>query len=164
MAAPLLAWAASSASLPRAGAAAAPGDVLQFLDCGLCLGLLRQPVTLPCGHHFCQPCLRQLVAAGPPNDPRFSCPMDRHTFPKTFPLFVSIALQNIVASVTAAAAAADAQLLPNDDDDDDNDNNSGDHDEATHRPRGGGDPGPPAALAIEFADLHLLGAPASPHP
>jgi hypothetical protein len=106
--------------------------VVRLLDCGICLGLLRRPVTLPCGHNYCLRCLRQLVAytAGP----RFACPMDRHTFPKTFPLFVSVTLQGILASlghttdgeqqpgaVTGEDGSDDDATLPVDGDDNDDD-------------------------------------------
>ena len=33
-------------------------------DCILCLKLLYDPVTTPCGHSFCRPCLRQAMDHG----------------------------------------------------------------------------------------------------
>lgn len=34
------------------------------LDCTLCLKLLHQPITTPCGHSFCRACLLQALDHG----------------------------------------------------------------------------------------------------
>lgn len=34
------------------------------LDCTLCLKLLHQPITTPCGHSFCRGCLLQALDHG----------------------------------------------------------------------------------------------------
>lgn len=41
---------------PRQEAGAAAGGTQDF-SCGVCLGFLLEPVTLPCGHSFCKKCL-----------------------------------------------------------------------------------------------------------
>lgn len=30
---------------------------LREFTCTLCKGILNQPLSTPCGHHFCKPCL-----------------------------------------------------------------------------------------------------------
>lgn len=32
-----------------------------YLDCGICLNLLHQPVTAPCGHSFCTGCMSEML-------------------------------------------------------------------------------------------------------
>ena len=41
------------------------------LECNLCFKLIYEPVTTPCGHSLCQPCLRRSL------DHRFDCPCCR---------------------------------------------------------------------------------------
>eukprot|EP00246_Nothoceros_aenigmaticus_P014658 TRINITY_DN573_c0_g1_i11.p1 TRINITY_DN573_c0_g1~~TRINITY_DN573_c0_g1_i11.p1 ORF type:complete len:160 (-),score=16.95 TRINITY_DN573_c0_g1_i11:452-931(-) len=60
-------------------------------DCILCLKLLFNPVTTPCGHSFCRPCLMQAMDHGN------KCPMCRTVLfvtPKTYPL--SVTLNNVI--------------------------------------------------------------------
>lgn len=60
-------------------------------DCVLCLKLLYNPVTTPCGHSFCRACLLQAMDHGN------KCPMCRVVLflsPKTYP--VSVTLKNII--------------------------------------------------------------------
>uniref|UniRef100_A0A7I4AXZ7 Uncharacterized protein n=1 Tax=Physcomitrium patens TaxID=3218 RepID=A0A7I4AXZ7_PHYPA len=61
------------------------------LDCTLCLKLLHQPITTPCGHSFCRACLLQALDHGN------KCPMCRTVIfvsPKTYP--VSVTLNNLI--------------------------------------------------------------------
>ncbi|KAJ7558039.1 hypothetical protein O6H91_04G023100 [Diphasiastrum complanatum] len=60
-------------------------------DCTLCLKLLYNPVTTPCGHSFCRACLMQAMDHGN------KCPMCRTVLfvsPKTYPL--SVTLNNVI--------------------------------------------------------------------
>ncbi|KAH7447075.1 hypothetical protein KP509_01G089900 [Ceratopteris richardii] len=60
-------------------------------DCVLCLKLLYEPVTTPCGHSFCRACLLQAMDHGN------KCPICRVVLllsPKTYP--VSVTLKNII--------------------------------------------------------------------
>ncbi len=48
---------------------------LKEFQCKLCSGVLQQPISTPCGHHFCKPCIEQafkvtsLPRARPKRDP-----------------------------------------------------------------------------------------------
>eukprot|EP01018_Ginkgo_biloba_P031940 Gb_37760 [translate_table: standard] len=56
-------------------------------DCTLCLKLLYDPVTTPCGHTFCRTCLLQSMDHGN------KCPMCRTVLllsPRTYPLSVTV--------------------------------------------------------------------------
>ena len=35
---------------------------LRDMACLVCKGVLREPVSTPCGHHFCKPCLEKKFA------------------------------------------------------------------------------------------------------
>ncbi|XP_043724542.1 LON peptidase N-terminal domain and RING finger protein 1 [Telopea speciosissima] len=60
-------------------------------DCTLCLKLLYEPITTPCGHSFCRPCLFQSMDHGN------KCPMCRTVLfisPRT--CSISVTLNNII--------------------------------------------------------------------
>ncbi|XP_061372959.1 uncharacterized protein LOC133315374 isoform X1 [Gastrolobium bilobum] len=60
-------------------------------DCTLCLKLLYEPVTTPCGHSFCRSCLFQSMDCGN------RCPLCRTVLfisPRT--CFISVTLKNII--------------------------------------------------------------------
>lgn len=60
------------------------------MDCLICLKLLFDPVTTPCGHTFCRPCFQRTL------DTNSRCPMCRRVFYSGFDLPVNIALKNIL--------------------------------------------------------------------
>ncbi len=37
---------------------------LREFTCALCKGVLRDPLSTPCGHHFCKPCLEERFEVG----------------------------------------------------------------------------------------------------
>jgi len=49
--------------------------VREQLECALCVGLLFEPATAPCGHTFCRPCLARLLDHAFDTSP--ACPMCR---------------------------------------------------------------------------------------
>ncbi|XP_055510283.1 E3 ubiquitin/ISG15 ligase TRIM25 [Leucoraja erinacea] len=56
---------------------AALPDLAAELTCAICLELLREPVTAPCGHNFCQDCLALYWAEQRGASAGFSCPQCR---------------------------------------------------------------------------------------
>ncbi|KAG7272063.1 hypothetical protein CRUP_001828 [Coryphaenoides rupestris] len=53
------------------------------LTCPICCDLFREPVMLPCLHHFCRACISRYwgpAAAGPPRGGSVSCPHCRQQF------------------------------------------------------------------------------------
>ncbi|KAL6647957.1 hypothetical protein ACP70R_012181 [Stipagrostis hirtigluma subsp. patula] len=74
-----------------AGARRARLDRTDDFECTLCLKLLYEPVTTPCGHSFCRSCLHQSMDHGN------KCPMCRTVLfigPRTYP--ISVTLSNII--------------------------------------------------------------------
>lgn len=58
------------------------------LTCSICLDLFKQPVSLPCDHTFCQPCITNYWSGGgaratgqPGTGSSGSCPQCRKVFP-----------------------------------------------------------------------------------
>lgn len=47
------------------------GTVDEAYICGICLDVLEDPVNIPCGHTFCQECIRQAISVSQ------RCPLDR---------------------------------------------------------------------------------------
>ena len=73
------------------------------VECTLCLKVLYQPITTPCGHSFCRPCLAQSL------DHRNRCPLCRTVLlmhPQS--LATSVTLNNLVQRVFPEQYAARA--------------------------------------------------------
>ncbi|KAI4890135.1 hypothetical protein NFI96_003585 [Prochilodus magdalenae] len=52
---------------------------LESLNCSICLDLLKDPVTIPCGHSFCLGCIKDCWNRDDQTGV-YSCPQCRHTF------------------------------------------------------------------------------------
>ncbi|XP_062936751.1 E3 ubiquitin-protein ligase TRIM65 [Cynocephalus volans] len=71
------------------------------LNCAICLGLYRDPVTLPCGHNFCGACLRDWWGRC-----EKACPECRGPFPDGAELRRNVALSAVLEVVRAGPAPA----------------------------------------------------------
>ncbi|CAO2636266.1 Tripartite motif-containing protein 10 [Lemmus lemmus] len=51
------------------------------VNCPICQGILREPVTIDCGHNFCRGCLtRYCEIPGPESEESLSCPLCKEPF------------------------------------------------------------------------------------
>lgn len=84
-------------------------EVSKLLECGICLDTVRKPVTLPCGHNFCQECIKSVMehsTAVYRGQRFFACPLDRLQIPCSFPLRTSVTLQEITSIVEKLKTAS----------------------------------------------------------
>ncbi|XP_064251423.1 E3 ubiquitin-protein ligase TRIM47 [Passer domesticus] len=108
---------AAPGSAPSSSAAAlrlalsAPGLPEGPLGCPICLDVLRDPVTVPCGHNFCQGCLQALrQQPGPPDGGGAGgaarCPLCQEPVPAALRLCKNRALCELLPLLAAAAGAS----------------------------------------------------------
>ncbi|NWT03010.1 TRI47 protein, partial [Mionectes macconnelli] len=87
------------------------------LGCPICLDVLRDPVTVPCGHNFCQGCLRALrQQPGPPDGGgaggAVRCPLCQEPVPASLRLRKNRALCELLPLLAAATAAGSSPPSP----------------------------------------------------
>uniref|UniRef100_A0A803JPH0 Uncharacterized protein n=1 Tax=Xenopus tropicalis TaxID=8364 RepID=A0A803JPH0_XENTR len=85
----------------------AAADLRDKLSCSVCLGIYRDPVTLPCGHTYCRVCIgRTWEEQG--ESP--SCPECRHRYRSRPELSRNLALSSIVESFCPTAPEQEHEL------------------------------------------------------
>jgi len=78
----------------------------RVLECPCCLGILRRPVSLPCGHSLCRSCLGRLPVAG--LSERY-CPLCRRTVPRNPLLNVNENLDAVCEALYVFKAMAEKE-------------------------------------------------------
>ncbi|XP_074490975.1 tripartite motif-containing protein 16-like protein [Sebastes fasciatus] len=85
---------------------AEPRMRLNLHVCRICVQLLRDPATLPCGHNFCLQCIQDHLDRDQRKNRTCSCPQCGHKFPSR-----PQPIKNTTLEGDAAAAAASMQAL-----------------------------------------------------
>lgn len=75
------------------------GTVKKTLKCPVCQDFFTDPVTLPCGHHFCLTCIQAVWETDGSEDGPFFCPECQIFFPADLKLEVNTSLQIKVKDV-----------------------------------------------------------------
>ncbi|KAG1964490.1 tripartite motif-containing protein [Pimephales promelas] len=70
------------------------GDHDQY-SCSICLDLLNDPVTIPCGHSYCTSCINECWSTAD-NKGTYKCPQCRHAFDSKPPLNKNTILADIM--------------------------------------------------------------------
>ncbi|XP_077349626.1 tripartite motif-containing protein 60-like [Lithobates pipiens] len=73
----------------------ASSDLIQELDCAICLDMYTDPVNLRCGHNFCRVCIDRVLDTQVRSG-GYSCPQCRKKFQARPALQKNITLRNIV--------------------------------------------------------------------
>uniref|UniRef100_A0A8C8RBS5 RING-type E3 ubiquitin transferase n=1 Tax=Pelusios castaneus TaxID=367368 RepID=A0A8C8RBS5_9SAUR len=94
------------AQLGRAPSLPCLSGLEEELTCSICLCLFESPVTTPCGHNFCGPCL-DITWSG--LQLGFSCPQCRASFPRRPELQKNTVLCRVVEQFSAQAPAAESK-------------------------------------------------------
>lgn len=74
------------------------------LTCSICLSPFSCPVTIPCGHNFCQSCILETWADS------YSCPQCRTVFPSKPELKKNTVLSTVVETFNQRASRAEVKL------------------------------------------------------
>nr|XP_042696959.1 E3 ubiquitin/ISG15 ligase TRIM25 isoform X5 [Chrysemys picta bellii] len=94
------------AELLRAPSVPSLAGLEEELTCSICLCLFESPVTTPCGHNFCGPCL-DVTWSGLPAG--FSCPQCRASFQRRPELQKNTVLCRVVEQFHGAQPASPAE-------------------------------------------------------
>ncbi|TNN79990.1 Tripartite motif-containing protein 65 [Liparis tanakae] len=78
----------------------------QFL-CSICLDVFTQPVSIPCGHNFCNACIHRHWE----NQEQCQCPLCNEKFKKGLKLRVNIGFREVVENFKKHHASADNNSL-----------------------------------------------------
>ncbi|XP_040185874.1 E3 ubiquitin-protein ligase Midline-1-like [Rana temporaria] len=84
----------------------ASADLGEELHCSICLEVYTDPVTLRCGHNFCQVCI-DLVLDSQERSGVYTCPDCREEFLDRSTLYRNITLRNIAERFLSAQPAAE---------------------------------------------------------
>ncbi|KAK7150334.1 hypothetical protein R3I93_011553 [Phoxinus phoxinus] len=71
------------------------GDDQDQYSCSICLELLNDPVTIPCGHSYCSSCINECWTT-PDHKKTYKCPQCRHAFNSKPPLNKNTILAEIM--------------------------------------------------------------------
>ncbi|KAK7150333.1 hypothetical protein R3I93_011552 [Phoxinus phoxinus] len=71
------------------------GDDQDQYSCSICLDLLNDPVTIPCGHSYCSSCINECWTT-PDHKKTYKCPQCRHAFNSKPPLNKNTILAEIM--------------------------------------------------------------------
>lgn len=82
------------------------GTVEESLKCPVCQDVFTDPVTLPCGHHFCLTCIQAVWETDGPSEGPLFCPECQILLPSDLALQVNSSLQSRVRDFTAKTASS----------------------------------------------------------
>ena len=63
---------------------------MKKLECPICLDIMTDPVTAPCGHAFCKVCIESAIKKMP------KCVFCREEIPKDYKFRISYLLQDLI--------------------------------------------------------------------
>ncbi|XP_056405996.1 E3 ubiquitin/ISG15 ligase TRIM25-like [Hyla sarda] len=69
-------------------------ELIEELNCSICLEVFRDPITLRCGHNFCQECINGVLDSQESSGV-FTCPQCRKRFPSKPSVVRNTTLRNI---------------------------------------------------------------------